>query len=215
MSLTEATAKSVNTAFIALEAKVGLCQVRDTAVALGVHSAMPGVSLEPVPSLTLGPYPVSPLTMAASYAAFAADGRYCQPTPFASVTRDGQPVAVPGPQCSQAISPDVARTVTQALEAVITEGTGTMAAIDRPAAGKTGTTDNHAATWFAGYTPSVAAAVWVGNPDGNGHPMTDVVVNGRRYAPVNGGSIAAPIWRGVMSTAVEALPVAGFAAPSG
>lgn len=215
MGLTEATAKSVNTAFIALEAKVGLCQVRDTAVALGVHSAMPGVSLEPVPSLTLGPYPVSPLTMAASYAAFAADGRYCQPTPFVSVTRDGQPVAVPGPQCSQAISPDVARTVTQALEAVITEGTGTMAAIDRPAAGKTGTTDNHAATWFAGYTPSVAAAVWVGNPDGNGHPMTDVVVNGRRYAPVNGGSIAAPIWQRVMSTAVEALPVADFAAPSG
>jgi membrane peptidoglycan carboxypeptidase len=215
MSLTEATAKSVNTAFIALEGKVGLCQVRDTAVALGMHSSMSGVSIEPVPSLTLGPYPVSPLTMAASYAAFAADGRYCQPTPFVSVTRDGQQVAVPGPQCSQAVTPDVARTVTRALEAVITEGTGTMAAIGRPAAGKTGTTDDHAATWFAGYTPQVATAVWVGNPDGTTHPMTDVVVAGRRYAPVNGGSIAAPIWRDVMSAAVSSLPVEDFAAPGG
>ncbi|MGV1009759.1 MAG: hypothetical protein ACOYBY_14270 [Dermatophilaceae bacterium] len=66
----------------------------------------------------------------------------------------------------------------------------------------------------AGYTPQLAAAVWVGNPDGTTHPMTDVVVAGRRYTPVNGGSIAAPIWRDVMTAASAQLPVVPFPAPA-
>ena len=98
--------------------------------------------------------------------------------------------------------------VTRVLERNIEAGTGTGAAIGRPAAGKTGTTENHADAWFAGYTPQLAAVVWVGYP-GRSAPMTSV--HGIRVA---GGTFPATIWQRFMAPALEPFPAAGWEAPA-
>lgn len=70
--------------------------------------------------------------------------------------------------------------------------------ISRPAVGKTGTTNAYGATWFAGYTPQYAAAVWVGDPRGPSHPLRNVVAYGTRHAQLYGGTVAGPIWQQAM-----------------
>ena len=89
------------------------------------------------------------------------------------------------------------------LEGVIDHGTGTAAAIGRPAAGKTGTTDDNKDAWFIGFTPDLVAAVWMGH-DNDGY------LNG-----VTGGGIPAEIWRSFMSEAASKYPVRDFIKPSG
>ena len=98
--------------------------------------------------------------------------------------------------------------VTRVLERNIEAGTGTGAAIGRPAAGKTGTTENHGDAWFAGYTPQLATVVWVGYP-GRTAPMTSV--HGIR---VTGGTFPATIWQRFMAPALEPLPAADWEVPA-
>ena len=82
---------------------------------------------------------------------------------------------------------------------------------DRPAAGKTGTTNESAAVWFAGYTPQVAAAVWVGDPRGGfAFPLKDITINGNYYRQVYGGTLPGPIWKASMQVASANLPIANF-----
>ena len=102
----------------------------------------------------------------------------------------------------------VADRVTSILRGVINGPdplrTGINASIGRPAAGKTGTTENFGAAWFCGYTPSLAGAAWIGDPRGTAYPLRDVTLGGRRYAHVFGGDVPARIWAAGMS---GALPV--------
>jgi penicillin-binding protein 1A len=102
----------------------------------------------------------------------------------------------------------VASVVTSILEDNIRYGTGTRAALDRPAAGKTGTTDEHADAWFVGYTPRLATAVWMGYTRGE-VPMLDV-----HGISVSGGSFPAEIWRRFMFPALEGTPAVDFPQPS-
>lgn len=88
-----------------------------------------------------------------------------------------------------------------ALQSVVRDGTGTAAAIDRPTAGKTGTTQNYGDAWFVGFVPQLSTAVWVGQPD-QVAPMLSV-----RGRTVTGGSFPAQIWADYMRQAVAALPV--------
>ena len=82
---------------------------------------------------------------------------------------------------------------------------------DRPVAGKTGTTNESAAVWFAGFTPQVASAVWVGDPRGGyAFPLKDVTINGNYYRQVYGGTIPGPIWKESMLAASADLPIANF-----
>ena len=79
----------------------------------------------------------------------------------------GNSYPVPKAHCQQVVDPGLANTVTYILEGVLTipGATGTIDALsDRPAAAKTGTVDNYEGSWFAGYTPQLASAVWVGDP---------------------------------------------------
>jgi membrane peptidoglycan carboxypeptidase len=105
---------------------------------------------------------------------------------------------------TRVIGQDVASLVTTCLEGVIASGTGTAAAIDRPAAGKTGTTSNYRDAWFVGYTPDLVTAVWVGYPDEQ-KAMTDV-----HGIKVTGGSFPAKIWAAFMRQAVKGTPVSRF-----
>src|SRR5207247_5245513 len=99
--------------------------------------------------------------------------------------------------------------VTFALQAVIDHGTGTAADIGRPAAGKTGTTQDFTDAWFCGYVPQLTTCVWVGYEKGR-IPMHDI----EGFANVFGGSIPAQIWHDFMTEALANVPPADFSAPS-
>jgi len=209
------TAWSVNTFFTELEKQVGLCNVITTAEKLGVHTGSGG-RLPDVASFTLGTVPVTPLTMANAYATFAARGRYCDPIVVTSVTQRGKKLPVPSANCHQAIDPAVADGVNSLLAGVI-DGpipgrTGAAMTLGRPVAGKTGTTENNAEVWFVGYTPNLAAAVWVGDPRGDGpaNDLVNITINGTYYYRAYGGLLAGPIWRSAMLAGVSRLPVQYF-----
>jgi membrane carboxypeptidase/penicillin-binding protein len=79
--------------------------------------------------------------------------------------------------------------------------------LGRDAAGKTGTTDNSAAVWFVGYTPDMAASVWVGDPrGGQKYPMKGITINGRYYSQIFGSTMPGPIWRDSLIGALEDTP---------
>jgi membrane peptidoglycan carboxypeptidase len=227
ISVLDATAESVNTAFVAIETKVPLCDITKTAESIGVHLAAPAKDCteQPttqlptcVPSLTLGPLSISPLTMAAAYAAFAANGTYCPGWPLAKILGpDGKQIQVNKPDCNEnALPADVAHGVTYALKQVLTRGTarGVWSGTGN-IAGKTGTTDASRDTWFVGYTKQRATAVWVGDSvevfqhkRKNGRTtlrqsLNGRVIGGHHYGHVFGATIAAPIWADIMRTAIR------------
>ncbi|MGH2349646.1 MAG: penicillin-binding transpeptidase domain-containing protein, partial [bacterium] len=102
-----------------------------------------------------------------------------------------------------ALEPDVALQMTDLLKGVILRGTGRGAAIGRPAAGKTGTSDDYRNAWFIGYTPQLSTAVWVGNDDNS--PMRTVV----------GGTVPARIWAAFMKAALADQPPDDWEIPEG
>ncbi|CNG39308.1 membrane carboxypeptidase (penicillin-binding protein) [Mycobacterium tuberculosis] len=213
-SLVTGTHHSVNTFFLELEKKVGLCDTVKMAERLGMKQAS-GKPLEEYPSFTLGFNPVSPVRLAAAYAAFAARGEYCEPIAITSIKdAAGHKLKVPGRDCEQAIDEGVADAVNYVLQGVLTKGTARGMGIGRPAAGKTGTVDNFSAAWFAGYTPDLAAAVWVGDPRGGyKHPMENLCMNGTCYGAVFGATIPAPIWQQSMSGALRGSAASSFHRP--
>ncbi|HMA47505.1 MAG TPA: penicillin-binding transpeptidase domain-containing protein, partial [Frankiaceae bacterium] len=206
---------SVNTYFIQLEERVGVRAVADMAVRLGVPAArLAGVGPNDG-SLTIGTRVVSPLDMATAYATVAAHGLRCAPR-WATSATDGNrrplKLAAP-PPCQQVLPARVADTVTSVLEGVVTQGTGKNAAIGRPAAGKTGTTEGYSSAWYVGYTPDLVAAVEVGDPRGPvRYPLRDVTAAGQTYAQVYGGDLPALIWSRSIAQALADRPVTDFAA---
>jgi len=192
----EATAQSDNTVFVRLTLDLGDANVAETAHAMGVQSP-----LRPVDTIGLGVNPVSPIEMASAYATVADGGVYHMPYAISSVSfPDGHTDRSWVPKRShRVLSPAVAGEVTRVLEEVIAHGTGTGANPGIPAAGKTGTTSGLADAWFDGYTPNLAAAVWVGYPRAR-VPMTHV--HGIR---VFGGTFPAQIWRQFVVAASRSL----------
>ena len=209
------TAKSINNYYVALEEKTGICRPVEIATSMGVKTGS-GAPLAVVPSFVLGANEVTPLFVANAYATFAAHGLYCEPRAIVSVVdRDGRPLPIGAPICRQVISREVADGVTEILRGVIYGNiagrTGAAMGIGRDAAGKTGTTNESAAVWFAGYTPDLAGAVWVGDPRGGTRfPMKKITINGRFYANVYGGTLPGPIWRQAMIYALKNTPARGF-----
>jgi membrane peptidoglycan carboxypeptidase len=224
-NMTQATALSVNTYFLQLEERTGVDKPAALAEAMGVHKVVNFVAdqpLERVASFVLGSNGVSPLDMAGAYATFAAHGVHCDPRVVTEILKpDHTALPVPDPQCDQVLEPGIADTVTSLLRGVV-DGpvhgrTGEKASIGRPAAGKTGTVNESKAAWFVGYTPQLAASVWLGLPDpqpgplnGRPLPMKRVTINHTYYTQVYGGSIPAPIWRDAMRAALAGVPPQDF-----
>ena len=204
LTVAEATAQSVNTVFAQMLAAVGPEAVVDAAHATGITA-----ELSADPSIALGTSGVSPLQLATGYLTFADDGMRTEPYAIARIERsDGSVLWEPDrPEPTRGIDEGVSRTVTYALEGVIDGGTGRAADIGRPAAGKTGTTQDNVDAWFAGYVPGYAAVVWMGYPEAS-LPMDDV--HGRA---VTGGSFPAQIWQRFMAAVMEGRDVAEFPAP--
>ncbi|WP_193433499.1 transglycosylase domain-containing protein [Streptomyces fodineus] len=209
----EATAKSVNTYYVQLISDIGICPVTDMAQRMGVQRA-DGHKIEQAPSIALGTQEVSPLTMANAYATFASRGMYCTPVAIASITQkvgsEEKSLPVPKSTCSRAMSEKTADTVSTLLKGVVEDGTGQEAGLgDRPSAGKTGTTDERYAAWFVGYTPNMAGAVWVGDPQ-HKRKMINITIGGVPHDKVFGGEVPGPIWRDMMTGALQGKPAQDF-----
>ncbi|HEU4330818.1 MAG TPA: transglycosylase domain-containing protein [Lapillicoccus sp.] len=222
MSLTQATARSINTAFVALATQVGVCAIQETETRMGLHRADGNpISKNGPAGIILGAQEVSPMTVASAYGSLASNGVHCTPMPVQSISGpDGKelPFDKPGAKnCQQVVDPEVAHGVANIMTAVLNPG-GTAAAsrLDggRVAAGKTGTTDKNNETWFVGYTPQLTTAVWVGTPLGNSQALDNIALPGGPYKVVFGASIAAPTWKAIMNYALAGQPNVGFPAPS-
>ena len=204
----EATARSTNTAFVALATRLGVCAIRDTMQAFGVHGADGSPIGTYPPQVVLGAETVSPQTMANAYAGLAAGGTVCRTYPVTEVDQGGQVLWQPKPSCRQvAESRDVAQ-ATKYLEYNMTHGSGILNQLPgRASAGKTGTADGNAQSWFIGYTPQLATAVWVGNPTNPTRRMFNVSMAGKSCTAMTGACYAAPIWKRIMSRALDGQPV--------
>ncbi|PRY20026.1 transglycosylase domain-containing protein [Pseudosporangium ferrugineum] len=182
--------KSVNTYFVQLEQKVGAEKAVRMAERLGLkwrtdidrELAAPGRA-EGWGAFTLGVSDATPIEMANVFATLAAEGKYCEPIPVRLInTRDGASLQyrgkkVAGPRCRQELRPEVAQAATDAARCVTgygaakgsCEGWSTSpmvhAVLGRPVAGKSGTTDSNRSAWFCGFTPQLAAAAFVADPD--------------------------------------------------
>ena len=202
VDLARAMVSSDNSVYAQLTRLVGPKAIVKTAHALGIRS-----ELDPYFSIGLGAVAVNPLDMTRAYATFANRGRRMdgsltldRPRVVEQVefARTGR-VSTNRPVARETMTTGQADELTSILERVVTQGTGKRAALaDRPAAGKTGTTDNYGDAWFVGYTPQLVVAVWVGYPDELRPMLTEF--GGK---PVAGGTLPAEIWRAFMTTAAK------------
>lgn len=199
MTLRDATIYSVNTVFARLMMMVKPENVVMIAKRMGITTQLSSNPAIALGGLTTG---VSPLEMASAYGTLANLGVHHEPTPFRQIVdRQGKIIWQNNPEGREVIDPAIAVAVTQILEGVIKLGTGTAANIGRPAAGKTGTSQEHRDAWFIGYTPELVTSVWVGYPQGQ-IAMTNV-----HGIKVTGGTFPARIWAFFMSQALaEKIP---------
>jgi penicillin-binding protein 1A len=190
--------KSINTVFAQLIADVGVKKTAEVAKRLGIKGIDLDSKLYGV--LALGTQETSALEMASAYGVFANHGLRVEPTPVLRILDvKGETVEDNRqPNGQQVLSPAVADNVTSVLQGVIAKGTGRNADIKRPAAGKTGTSENWENAWFVGYTPTLSTAVWMGHPQGN---RTMANVHGVPH--VVGGSLPSMIWHDFMAEAVK------------
>ena len=202
IDMRRATARSTNTYFIQLAERVGPETVASTAARLGADLLVDTVG-ERDCSVILGSKEVSVLSMSNAYATLASGGIRCRPRGILEITDSaGAPVPVTPPQCERVLDERIAATTTDLLRGVITNGTGTRAAIGRPAAGKTGTADEGWNAWFAGYTPQLASAVWIGH------------LSGLKSTGQTGGELPSSIWSQQMRNALRGEEVLSFPRPS-
>ena len=204
-TIAEGTVHSINTLYAQLIMKVGPQPAIDVAKKLGIRSP-----LEPYPSAVLGTNDVTTYDMASAFATFANLGVHVPPTLVTKITRtDGTTLYTRKHTQQKVIDADTAATVSSILQGAIERGTGTRARLDRPAAGKTGTTDDYRNAWFVGYTPELSTAVWVG--------FSETQVSMRPPATpikVFGGTYPAQIWQRFMSAALTGRPVLPFQVPT-
>ena len=190
-----------------LEQRVGLCDTIKTAKSLGIKRA-DGGPLQEFETFTLGINEMDPVTVANAYAAIGARGKYCAPMAITQITdRDGKATDVQA-QVPQALDPEVADAAADVLSGVFTKGTMRgVGGIGRDAAGKTGTTDDYAAAWFAGFTPDLAGAVSIGDPRGSQkHKLNGVTIGGRYYGAVFGATHPGPDLEGHDAGGAEGRP---------
>lgn len=200
MSLRDALASSSNVISVKLLNLVGIESVVKAAHHLGISSRLPKLL-----SIALGTGEMTPLELTTAYIPFANGGLKYLPTTIRRITDQNGQVLYQAPHRSTfVVNPGVAYLVTQALTGVLKEG-GTAANIghllNRPVAGKTGTSEENLNAWFLGYTPDLLCCVYVGCD------------HNERSLPGAANQIAAPIWAGFMNNALNGSPPRDFQIP--
>ncbi|MGZ7495677.1 transglycosylase domain-containing protein [Corynebacterium sp. ZY180755] len=218
MTLKNALAQSPNTTFVQLIEKVGVKNVVDISVKLGLRSYLDEGSFNGEDSIadyvtehnlgsyTLGPTPVSALELSNVAASLASDGRWCEPNPVREVTdQDGNEVFIDRPDCEQALDADVARALADGMTADIVSGTGATAA--RAAnwsgrlAAKTGTTESHQSAAFMGFNDQFAAATYIYNDGTQTMPLCTSPLRQCANGDLYGGYEPARTWFAVANGA--------------
>lgn len=195
VSLRDALANSLNTATIRLLEAVGVDNVRHTAKRLGLTTPMRRDL-----SLALGTSEVTLLELTGAYATLANGGEGVIPYAILEI-RDAQGARLyqrRGSSAGFAVASPYIGPMNRLLEGPIQRGTGKAAQLDRPAVGKTGTTQDYKDAWFLGYTADLVAGVWLGNDDG------------KAMKKVTGGGLPARLWHDIMLAAHQGLPVRGL-----
>ena len=211
IDLERATIESDNAVYAQLTQLVGSKHVAETARRMGIRSKLDGYF-----AIGLGAEAVNPLELARAYATLAYGGRRVDGAMFGNKPRVIEKVTERGRTRFNAPTKFDALTATEAgimnaiLQKAVRLGTGKRAAlVDRPVAGKTGTTENYGDAWFVGYTPQLVVAVWVGYPTTLKPMLTEF--NGKA---VTGGSFPALIWKTFVEKALKGVPPEGFPYPS-
>ena len=196
VSLEDALARSLNTVAVRVARKVGPAAIIATARRAGISA-----SLANDLGLALGTSEVSLLELTAAYAPFANGGVAIVPYGIVDVvTTDGRFLYQrQGGGLGRVADPGFIGMMNRMLARAITDGTGKNATLDRPAAGKTGTSQDFRDAWFIGYTPDLVAGVWIGNDDGRG------------MKGVTGGGLPAQVWRDVMLSGHRGTPPTALA----
>ena len=193
--------KSLNSATARIAREVGIKNVRDMAFRLGIQSPLPAF-----PSLALGSAEVTLLEVGVAFSTLANNG--VRTTPIAVkdvVDQRHRSLERRDIRVEKALSPQLTFMMNHLLKGVIDRGTGRGArtnGFDRPAAGKTGTTNDLRDAWFVGYTPDLLAVVWVG-------------FDNQSKLGLSGAQAALPIWTEFMKRATTGTPVTDFAPPAG
>jgi penicillin-binding protein 1A len=201
MTLRSALTHSRNLPTVRLLDKVGIPTACATVKRLGITS-----HVGCYPSLALGASGVTLMELTAAYGTFANGGIYNEPVVITKIVDwKGKVLLERFQEARQATSPEVAYLMTSMMQSVIQHGTArALRVLERPAAGKTGTTNEYDDAWFVGYTPELVTGVWVGRDDhaslGDGE---------------TGGKVAAPIWLDFMKEAVKDRPITHFPIPPG
>ncbi len=202
-----ALVRSANSTAIQISELVGPEHVVETAHRLGFAG-----SIGAYRSIALGVAEVTVLEMAAAYGTFANYGLQVTPVLIERIVDDSdQPIFTHQPQIRQAIAPDLAAQMVHLLRQTVDRGTGYQVrklGFTRPAAGKTGTTNDNTDAWFTGFTPDLIASVWVGFDDRRSHKLVDT-----RGVQITGGNGAVPIWTDFMIAVNEGLPEKDFDLP--
>ncbi len=209
IDLRRATAHSVNTVFAQLNVDIGPRQTMNAAVCAGIPKD--AVGLDDNPANVLGTASVHPIDMASAYATIAANGRHTPPHVLVKIVRHQtkKTVYAATAERRQVFDRDVTANAISAMEQVVTGGTGGYASrLDRPVAGKTGTSSDSMSAWFVGFTPQVSTSVAMYRVGEDGGQVEIGRVG--RYSEVTGGSYPVRIWTDYMSTAVKGQPVTDF-----
>ena len=209
IDLLKATSHSVNTIYVPLGIKVGPDRVVDAARRAGIPDS---VAMMPTPSVVLGAASPRVIDVANAYATFAANGVYAAPWFISEVngSNGGVLFQAASPSPNTVFSKEVMADLTYALQEVVKNGTATYgtSGLGRPAAGKTGTSEQNASAWFAGYTPQLSAAVAMFRDD-----ATQTLNGIGGLNSVTGGTFPARIWTSFMKGALKGQPVLAFPKP--
>ncbi|MFH8981395.1 transglycosylase domain-containing protein [Streptomyces varsoviensis] len=212
ISLRTAMQFSVNTPYIQLGMDVGTDVVRQEAIKAGLSK---GQLASLSPTFSLGTSAPSAIRLAGAYGTFAAKGKQAEPYSVEKVEKDGTAVYKHEEETTQAFDANIANNVTDVLRNVVEHGTGTSAKLDgRPAAGKTGTTDENRSAWFAGYTPQLSTAIGMFRVDPNAKNQEFLSMRGvGGQKTIHGASYPAEIWADYMNKALKGKPVEDFDKP--
>ena len=201
VTLRTALEKSLNSATARVAKETGVKNVREVAHRLGIESPLPAL-----PSLALGAVEVSPLEVASAFLTLANSGVRTRSLSVKQVTDQGGRVLEKRDiRVQKVLSPEMTFIMNHLLKGVLDRGTARSARIqgfDRPAAGKTGTTNDTKDAWFVGYTPDLLAVVWVG-------------FDNQSKLGLSGSQAALPIWTELMKRALAGTPVTDFVPPLG
>lgn len=202
MSMAQAFAKSNNVIAVKVMNEITPEAVVDVAQRMGIQSR-----LDPNLALTLGGSSVNLLEMTSAVGVIANRGVKAPPYAIERITdAQGNVLYEHHDVKRDVLSPSTADTMASLMKGVVQFGTGRAAQLDRPMAGKTGTSDEHRDAWFIGFTPDLVAGVWVGNDDNS--PMGTTA-----FGTMAGGTMPALIWKGFMQPYTTGTPAHDFNLP--